>query len=271
MSNNSRFLTHLALDASDVLSSAQIVSAFQKMFSQTTHTIKLIDGISAKAGSAQIVDVDGCLITLMFVDQPLPQDAWEISAKRSLTWPGAAEAMSETEAHIVLALLHGATNHSAALAGATAISLLSGALATALPVKAVIFTESEAIAQQDDIIAIAKDLGEHGQIPSTFWMTLELMRSEPLPDGSHQAAAITTGLRAFTGREVEFEPSSMQIEELGKRVIGLSGYLMTNGPVLADGDTVGLSPTENIRVRHLAQGQRAGIPIYSLSPSPKET
>jgi hypothetical protein len=52
---------------------------------------------------------------------------------------------------------------------------------------------------------------------------------------------------------------------VAQRVIGAAAYLLTNGPVIEHGHTLGVSHTEAIRVRHLERGRRTNGPIYELS------
>lgn len=48
-------------------------------------------------------------------------------------------------------------------------------------------------------------------------------------------------------------------------VIELCQYLITQGPVIEDGQTVGLSATEKIQAAHLSEGRRAGVAALELS------
>jgi Domain of unknown function (DUF4261) len=77
-------------------------------------------------------------------------------------------------------------------------------------------------------------------------------------------AVLTSGPFPFTGREIEFQPAPISAYEIGKRVIGLCDYLIRSGPVIGDGETVGTTESERIRVRFADSGQRPGIPVLRL-------
>jgi hypothetical protein len=72
---------------------------------------------------------------------------------------------------------------------------------------------------------------------------------------------VTQGLEPFVGREIQHPPNGDGPAELYNRVLGLATYLIQNGPVIAEGDTIGASQAERIRVR---LEERHGTPLYRL-------
>ncbi|AXS39482.1 DUF4261 domain-containing protein [Breoghania sp. L-A4] len=48
--------------------------------------------------------------------------------------------------------------------------------------------------------------------------------------------------------EIEFLPAPLQPLDIAQRIYGTIGYLLVKGAVLKDGDTLGQSPSETIRV-----------------------
>ena len=91
------------------------------------------------------------------------------------------------------------------------------------------------------------------------------MPSLPTEKGEPTLAAVTKGLQAFVGREIEFQPSTLPPVTIADRVIGTSLYLLSRGPVLQDGNTLGVSAQERIRVVFAKQGRRAGVPVAKLT------
>ena len=92
-------------------------------------------------GETFVVMMDQMPITVMFVDQPLPVDAYEESLALNLVWPEAHDAMRVHKAHAVVALIGDPQEHLGNLNGAAAVTLVARALATLLPTAAVISTE----------------------------------------------------------------------------------------------------------------------------------
>ena len=64
-------------------------------------------------------------------------------------------------------------------------------------------------------------------------------------------------------REIEFEPVTLPPETVYDRVYGVVSYLLTQGMLMKDSDTVGISAREKIRVRYgVIEGQN--IPVLHL-------
>jgi hypothetical protein len=80
--------------------------------------------------------------------------------------------------------------------------------------------------------------------------------------------AVTMGLSAFVGREIEFETSQLTLGTLIKKVLGLAVYLIEYGRVLRDGDTFGGDTQERIAVRYKNSDQFNGMPVFLCTDSP---
>lgn len=52
--------------------------------------------------------------------------------------------------------------------------------------------------------------------------------------------------------------------------VNLSGYLIQKGPVIKDGETVGITPTEKIHVRYKIRGHSLGTPVMVLGYDAEE-
>lgn len=97
-----------------------------------------------------------------------------------------------------------------------------------------------------------------------LWLSLTWL-DVPVPANTpRQLVALTTGLAPFIGREIEFMPSTLPPATIAQRVISTAQYLITNGLVLKDGDTLGVTETEKIRVRFAERGQRPAVPVVQL-------
>ena len=75
----------------------------------------------------------------------------------------------------------------------------------------------------------------------------------------------TQGLRMFSGHEIEFPPSDFPAANVGQRVLTLAEFLISQGLVVNDGDTVGTDKDERTRVKFADRGLRPGIPVMILA------
>lgn len=260
----SHFVTYLALGRFAFVAAKDAIAAFEAIAGDARMQIEAVGSANSAPGSAFVVAVGGTPVTVMFIDKPLPPDAWNEAVARSIVWRSAAETMRKTHAHVIVALLKETHDHSTALKGAAAVTMVAAALARCLPVAAVVFTEAQAIARGGEIEKMAKGF-VRGQIPDMLWTTLSFMRGPQTADGRPTAAALTTGLLPFLGWEIEFQPMPLQPAEIAERLIGLCRYLIDKGPIINDGETVGLTEKEKIRARYAAMGRRPGIPVMQMA------
>lgn len=77
--------------------------------------------------------------------------------------------------------------------------------------------------------------------------------------------AVTIGLSSFVGREIEFETGRLDPSAVLNNVAGLAAYLVEHGDVIKDGDTIGGSDGERIRVSHATSADFAGVPVLRIS------
>lgn len=82
-------------------------------------------------------------------------------------------------------------------------------------------------------------------IPLPIWFNFRVAKN---PDGT--SAGFTQGLAAFGHKEFETVRSPEPPVELRDRLLGLVGYVLENGPVIKDGDTIGESASERIKVSY---------------------
>lgn len=95
--------------------------------------------------------------------------------------------------------------------------------------------------------------------PFMLWIDIVPFRS----DGAF--GAVTNGLSAFVGREIEFETDKPDLDGVLTNVGGLAAYLIEYGPVVHDGNTFGASETERMTVRHVMSTRFAGLPVFHAS------
>jgi Domain of unknown function (DUF4261) len=260
----SHFITYLALERPAAVTAAETVAAFRRLAGSLPMEIEAVSPSRSLPGEALVLTVSHAPVTVMFIDQPLPRDAWEAAAAGSIVWPGAAAAMEGARAHVIVALLNDAKDHASALNGASAVTMVAGALAALLPVAAAVFTEARSIVKGGGITEMAARFAQ-GQVPDLLWTSMSFRPGAALRDGRPSTAAMTTGLAAFIGREIEFLPAPLTPAEIAQRLIGLCQYLIVNGLVIKDGETVGLTKDEKIRVRYTMRSTPPATPVLLMS------
>ena len=222
--------------------------------------------VSAMPGQsgALLLDMGGTMVTVMTIDRPPPLDAYQRALQTNRRWPEAGTAMQAHQAHLIVATLSEVDGHAEALHGSVCVSLVAAALAEATPAEAVVWTSGDALTRAETFVSEIEGL-VGGQTPVLPWISLDVYKGPDAPGGAATFTMYTNGLRVFVGRELEMAPTAAEPGDLAMRMIGTCQYLIVNGLVLADGDTLGVSEAERIRATYMDPGARVGIPAIRLT------
>lgn len=264
-----KFITYIALGSLCELSVAEVLSDMRSIAGNAPFTIGQIGSETRISSGGVLFTVNSVAVLAMMVDVPLPEDAWETAAQRAIIWPEAEDTLARNRAHVVVATADDMIGHPLALAGASAVTLLAGAIANRIhaiggTVLGTVFSESESAVEGVTIAPMAARFAQQREIPDMLWASIQFYRGEKESSGQESVGAVTTGLMPFIGKEMEFLPNSLAPGETARRLLGLCSLVMLNGPVIKDGDSVGLTVDEKIMARFAAEGQRRGIPVIQF-------
>ena len=262
-----RFIAIVSLDRPAKLHPDQLIGRLRKSAPEVFGGVSAVQANPGGGGeddTAYLLDVSGTMISVMFLDQPVPAGTYTNAIQGSLHWPQAAEALQREQAHIIVASLAEADELGAALRQATYVMLVAATLAEAKPVIGVYWVAGETVTEVSYFTQSGKKLLA-GELPVEIWVQLGLYSERSEGPGAPFVGAATTGLSPFISREIEFKPCALEPAVLASRLIGTIQYLVTQGVVFNAGDTLGVSEEECIRVDVQAQGRRPGVPVYALS------
>jgi hypothetical protein len=82
--------------------------------------------------------------------------------------------------------------------------------------------------------------------PLYLWVDFRVFRN---PDGT--TGLFTTGLGALGHMEIEIPKIKMPPGELREWAVNIAYYLLEKGPVLKHGNTIGMTATQQIKIRHM--------------------
>ena len=77
--------------------------------------------------------------------------------------------------------------------------------------------------------------------------------------------AVTTGLSLLVGREIEFEGARLGLSDVINKISGLAAYLIENGMVINDGDSVGASEKERLKAIYTTSKRFSGWPVLLVT------
>ncbi|XXF78801.1 DUF4261 domain-containing protein [Myxococcaceae bacterium GXIMD 01537] len=202
-------------------------------------------------------ELESITVTLARMPAPIPWSDLERPARAAWHWPDAVERLQAHTAHFIVAV------HAPGVAPLDAALLLTRVVAAATATHdacGIYWGEGPVVNAPDDFIDEALK-GSREHLPLYLWLAFHLERE---PD--HSFTLRTSGLRAFGLMELEVVASREKPAMLVDRAFTFAHYLLDHGPVLRDGDTIGLSAQERLRVRHLPSVHEPARKVYRVEP-----
>jgi hypothetical protein len=214
---------------------------------------------SAQGGALPFIRCGGTLVVVMHVGAALPHDA-NLWRRAAMTWPPAPQVAESHRAHLIVSVMGEGTNK---LESARIVTAVVGGLVATVPGScAVVWGARVARSAQLWLETSRTTFAPYPNYPFTLWIDVVPFRSNPSSVG-----AFTVGLAAFVSREIEFELPGFSGAALIQRVAGLAVFLIQRGDLVADGDTIGASEAERIKVYHRTSRFNAS-PVLAVGNQP---
>lgn len=197
---------------------------------------------------------------LIYINQPIPKEALvNAYEESSLLWPSAPADFIEHRSHIAISTLENASSREEFIEEATLLTIIAGAIADLTNAVGVFWSAAESLVPKESVIEAAQ-LALNGELPISQWVRFSFR-----PGRNKGIGVFTQGLEPFIGREIEFPPNpALSLDMMLDRINGLAHYLVHNGLVIDDQDTVGVTEDECIRVIYGTSHIRPGTPILKL-------
>lgn len=185
-------------------------------------------------------ELEGSSVAIRFVPAPIPWGDLEGPCRRALFWPDAGKSLQEHKAHLVVTVGNPQADaiDRALLLTRVIVSVLDEADATG-----VYWGAGGVIQPPKAFLKLASDAGRD-MLPLHLWLSFAVGRTK-----RGGVAGYTIGLAAFGHMEIEVLESPLPAGELLDRLYTCAHYLLEKGPVLKDGDPIGMSPEDRIPVR----------------------
>jgi hypothetical protein len=195
-------------------------------------------------------------VVLMGFAAKLPS-GWEPALQRAQAqWPEAVPAGQRHRGHVVVTVM---TKSEDRLLIARCMTAVIGALIAVEPAcSAVLWGAVVASAPPAFATASQAAFAVESELPKSLWVSVHPFRK----DANRLVFILTLGLRVFAERELELEGPATQYQRMLHIAAGLTTYLIVRGPVVRDGDTIGFSQTERIRLRHAMASTAPDLPTY---------
>jgi hypothetical protein len=230
------------------------------------------DALSSNwAASATDERIDGEIISFRLDDfdvfvapmpAPIPWSDLEGPCATSVLWPGAAEVLPLHQAHLVVT----ASGSNSPIETSEVLTKVTAALCQCVAeALGVFWTNAVMVVPKELFIEFATRVLPEGP-PLPIWVDLRVGWNET----KTASAGFTTGLAPLGLMELEASAASEQPSDLRQRFESLAYYLLENGPVIRDGDTIGNSEAEKIRVVYSSSNFGADGTVMRLEYAPPE-
>jgi len=192
---------------------------------------------------------------------PIPWSELVGPCETAWHWPQATKRLQQHSAHLVVTATSGALD----VIDLT-LSLTRVVAAAALSTPALgIYWDSAMQVHNVKSFALEAEKAARSQLPLYLWLRFGLVREE---DGS--TSLYTTGLAELDHMEVELPHSALDPQTMVDRAFNIAHYLLEKGPVLEDGQTIGISESEKFITTHAPSMLDPERRVYSLRSPPAQ-
>ncbi|WP_298822635.1 DUF4261 domain-containing protein [uncultured Roseibium sp.] len=183
----------------------------------------------------------------------------EGAAYASIGWPEAKSVIDNHAAHLIIGCLNQPNDHEEALHLAIMTTFVTAAALSLSGGIGVYWASGQLMVAPEGWQQAVQTVRGKG-LPVEDWINLFWVQEDP-----GKVGAVTEGARAFLGMEIEFSPALLPPADIADRLFGVMRYLLVHGAVLKDGDTIGQSETEAIRVRFKERGRQFEGSVIELT------
>ncbi len=193
----------------------------------------------SEAGSTLAFDMGTAHVMLGRVTEAFPWNDLAGPCATSVVWPEAASVLKRHRAHIIVSL----STDRELIDRAKLLTQVTAATMAATPSAVGVFWGNATLVLPKALfIEFAVQILPLAP-PLHIWLDV---RVAPNADGSF--SGFTTGMAALGHMEFETLNSTQNAAGLRERLFALANYVLENGPVISDGNTVGADAREKIRV-----------------------
>lgn len=243
------WVTNVLLPAPERLDAARLGSALQARLDRFDRH----QGLEVK-GEGIVVRVAGGVALILAKDEPMPANVLEDPCSFPV-WHSMKDCPTARthRAHFLIAL------HGTDLDQLDAAVLQTKIVAAVTEVSAAetIYWDGTLV-PRDYFLKHSKKV-ERLNPPVTLWISFRISRE---PNGHFSMS--TVGLQHFDLMEMEAKDAPIAGDFLAGMFFYFAGYLITNGPVIEDGDTIGPSPDDKIYMFHRESWWNAGQKVYRI-------
>ncbi len=202
-----------------------------------------------------LVKIDDCIIAIAKNSETIPWPDLEGPCRSAWYWPEAVNQMQKQKAHLIITLMSKDMDRID-----LNILLTKFVAGTAFASEALgIYWAAGALVNSNEIFMGFNEGISRKFLPLYNWIDFRVNQNEDAT-----LTLFTTGLKQFDLMEIEVINSNLSPKDLITRVFNIAHYLLENGPVLKDGDTLSMTKTEKVKIQFEPSILDKNITVYRL-------
>lgn len=215
-------------------------------------------GFSATAEEAMVSVMRGeqPVGFLMHMPHPIPNQEAEHHADNNALWPNGKNEVATHRAHVVVANF--SMEEQSPVQSALQVTRLA-LVALALYDGMGVYWGNASVCNSRKVFEGFCQNMSAQHLPVAVWLRFQGVRVSETELGFY-----TLGMSQFGLMEIEVDRSTRPAGALFEFVANIAHYLIDQGPVIADGNTVGGSESERIVVRHRPSNIEPGRKVYKI-------
>jgi hypothetical protein len=259
-----QLLTQIAVSSHQPLTGRAIADRYKRLFSayaeqfpmevaqeprKPEETVRLLLGKNGETG-----------IDVLALPIPIPPDMLTFAYALNGHWPEARTEMQRSRAHVAAIALKRQDGRNDPIRDMIGVTLVTACLLELAPALGVFCPSGNALTPPRRYRELAQGMLK-GEPAVEAWV--QAITDEAPPErGQRRRVAMSNGLRAIVGREIEIQPVARDEASLRRAVQLLARFVLQRGAPFDDGDGVTLEKGDAAAVRLAAEGRRSGIPIF---------
>lgn len=200
-------------------------------------------------------DLGKAIAAVSLMPAPIPWEELEGPCATAWYWPEATQALKDHKYHLIVALMKSPFD---TIDTTLLFTKLVASVAASVKADGIYWGAGTLVHCPETFIEQSKEMSQE-YLPLYLWIDFRVQKGN-----IEKYTLFTTGMESLGFMEIEILNSECEPSLLIDRAYNIAHYLLDNGPILKDGNTIGLSEEEKILVRHVPSIFEASRKVYRL-------
>lgn len=239
-SDDDRFIAYVPYQSPRPCDFASFTTALNTLFPAMAGEARPL-ALSGIEDSGFAIVLSGVPITIIAVPAQLPATEWQRGAQSNIAWPGAAEAITACGYHLIVAPLAEVDGYRDAQTKSAVTTIAAACAAHMVAAVAVVWVPAFSVTAANEFEKMARAFVSPSgatTLPLGSWLRLEFGKM----DGHY--AALARGLHPFVGHDLGVLSQVPDPHAQATILYDVGAYLIQNGAVIVDGDTMDIGPAK---------------------------